>query len=80
MTLLGDGPIVDTTKNGENGPKLELLRNVLVFSNLVENAYLQGIKLLLCYFVSNSRFGSLLSIIPQVLKHCHTVHSIFSYI
>ena len=29
--LLGDGPIIDHTKNGENVPKLENVRNVLVF-------------------------------------------------
>ena len=40
MTLLGDGPIIDTTKNGENVPKLENVRNVLVFCNLVQNTYL----------------------------------------
>ena len=31
-------------------------------------------------FVSNSRFGSLLSIIPQALKYCDMVDSIFDYI
>ena len=35
MKLLGDGPIIDTTKNGENVPKLEIVRNVLVFCSLV---------------------------------------------
>ena len=40
MRLLGDGPIIDTTKNGENVPKLEIVRNVLVFCNLVQNIYL----------------------------------------
>ena len=40
MRLLGDGPIIDTTKNEENVPKLEIVRNVLVFCNLVENVYL----------------------------------------
>ena len=43
MRLLGDGPIIDTTKNGENVPKLEIVRNVLVFCNLVQNVYLQSI-------------------------------------
>ena len=67
MRLLGDGPIIDITKNGENVPKLEIVRNVLVFCNLVQNVYLQDSKLLFS-FVPNSRFGSLLSIKPQVLK------------
>ena len=77
MRLLGDGPIIDIT-NGENVPKLEIVRNVLVFYNLVENVYLQDSKLLFS-FVPNSRFGSLLSITPQVLKYCDTVDSIFDY-
>ena len=79
MRLLGVGPIIDATKNVENVPKLEILRNVLVFCNLVENVYLQDSKLLFS-FAPNSRFGSLLSITPQVLKYCDTVDSIFDYI
>ena len=79
MRLLRDGPIIDTTKNGENVPRLEIVRNDLVFCNLVENVYLQDSKLLFS-FVPNSRFGSLLSITPQVLKYCDTVDSIFDYI
>ena len=81
MTLLGvgDGPIIDTTKNGENVPRLEIVRKVLVFCNLVENVYLQNSKLLFS-FVPNCRFGSLLSITPQVLKYCNPVYSIFDYI
>ena len=47
MRLLGDGPIIDPTKNGENVPKLEIVRNLLVFCNLVENFYLQDSKFLL---------------------------------
>ena len=79
MRLLGDGPIIDTTKNGENIPRLKSVRNFLVFCNLVQNAYLQDNKLLFS-FVPNSRFGSLLSITPQVLKYCEIVDSIFDYI
>ena len=79
MRLLGDGPIIDTAKNGENVPRLEIVRSVLVFGNLVENVYLQDSKLLFS-FVPNSRFGNLLSITPQVLKYCDTVDSIFDYI
>ena len=79
MRLSGDGPVTDTTKNGENVPRLEIIRNVLVFFNLVENAYLQDSKLLFP-FVPNSGFGSLLSITQQVLKYCDTVDYIFDYI
>ena len=79
MRLLGDGPIIGRTKSSENVPKLEIVRNVLVFCNLVQNVYLQGSKLLFS-FVPNSRFGSLFSITPHVLKYCDTVDSIFDYI
>ena len=79
MRLLGHKPVTDTTKSGENVPKLEIVRNVLVFCNLVENAYLQDSKLLFS-FVPNSRFGSFLSITPQKLKYCGTVDSILDYI
>ena len=41
MRLLGDVPIIDSTNNIENVPKLEIVRNVLIFCNLVENVYLQ---------------------------------------
>ena len=44
MTLLGDGPIIGTTKNDENVPKLKIVRNFLVFCNLVEKVYLQDSK------------------------------------
>ena len=79
MRLLGDRPIIDTTKNRENVTKLEIVINVLVFCNLVENVYLQDGKLLFS-FVPNSRFGILHSITPQLLKYCDTVDSIFDYI
>ena len=44
MRLVGDGPIIDITKNSENVPKLEIVRNVLVVCNLVENVFLQDSK------------------------------------
>ena len=79
MRLLRDRPIIDTTKNGENVPGLEIVRNLLVFRNLVENVYLQDSKLLFS-FVPSSSFGSLLSITLQAIKYCDTVDSIFDYI
>ena len=79
MRLMGDGPIIDTTKNGENVPKLEIVRNVLALCNLVQNVYLQDSKLLFS-FDPKSRFGSLLSITLQVLKYCDTADYIFDYI
>ena len=79
MRLLGDGPIVDATKNGQKVPKLENVRNVLVICNLVQNTYLQESKLLFS-FAPNSKFGSLLSITLQELKYCETIDSIFDYV
>ena len=49
MRLLGDGLITDTSKNGENVAKLEIVRNVLVFCNLVHNVYIQDTKLLVSF-------------------------------
>ena len=49
MRLLGDGPIIDTSKNGENVPRLETVRNVLVFCGLVQNIYLQDSKSLFSF-------------------------------
>ena len=69
MRLLENGPIIDTTKNGVNVPRLENVRNILDFCNIVQNVYLQDSKLLFS-FIPNSRFGSLLPITPQVLKYC----------
>ena len=46
MRLLGDGPIIGTINTCENIPNLEIVRNVLVFCNLVQNVYLQDSKLL----------------------------------
>ena len=79
IRLIGDGPIIDTTKYDENVPNLEIVRNVLVFCNLVENAFLQDSKSLFS-FVPNYKFGSLLSITTQVLKYCDTVDPVFDYI
>ena len=34
MALLGDGPIVDTNKNGKNVPELEKVSSVLLHCNV----------------------------------------------
>ena len=78
MALLGDGPIIDTDKNGKNVPKLEQVRSVLLHCNVVHNSYLQNSKLLYT-FVPNNAFGLLLSISPKVLKQSKTTDSIFDY-
>ena len=64
MALLGDGPIVDTNKNGKNVPELEKVHSVLLHCNLVNNNCLQNSKLLYT-FVPNNTFGQLLSIKPR---------------
>ena len=46
MALLGDGPIVDRDKNGQNVPELEQVDSVLLHCNVVHNDYLQNSKLL----------------------------------
>ena len=79
IALLGDGPIVDTNKNGKNVPGLEKVHSVLLQCNLVHNDYLQNSKLLYT-FVPNNAFDQLLSIQPQELMRSKTTNSIFDYI
>ena len=46
MRLLGDGPVIDTDKNGNNVPELVNLESVLLHCNVAHNDYLQNSKLL----------------------------------
>ena len=66
MKLLGDGPIIDKDKNGDNVPELEQVDSVLVHCNVVHNDYLQNSKSLYT-FVPDKDFGQLLSIQPKAL-------------
>ena len=50
-------------KNGENVPHLEITEVVLVHCNIVNNDYQQDSRVL-CMFVPNEPFGSLLEISP----------------
>ena len=50
-------------KNGKNVPHLEIREVVLVDCNIVNNDYQQGSRVL-CTFVPNKPFGSLLEISP----------------
>ena len=79
MRLLGDGPIADTDKNGENVPRLEQVRFVLLHCNVVRNDHLQNSKLLYA-FVPSDDFGKLLFVEPKVLKQSKTTDSVFDYI
>ena len=59
MKLLGDGPIIDKDKNGDNVPELEQVHSVLIHCNVVHNDYLQNSKLLYTS-VPEKSFGLLL--------------------
>ena len=62
MKLLGSTECkITKDKNGENVPHLEIVGLVLVHCNLVNNDYQQDSRIL-CTFVPNKPFGSLLEI------------------
>ena len=52
-------------KNGENVPHLEITEVVLIHCNTVNNGYQQGLRVL-CTFVPNKLFGSLLKILKKM--------------
>ena len=79
MRLLGDAPVIDKDKNGENVPRLEQVRFVLLRCNVVRNDHLQNSKLLYT-FVSSDDFGKLLFIEPKLLKQSKSTDSVFDYI
>ena len=64
MKLLGSTESkITKDKNGENVPRLEIVKLVLVHCNLVNNDYQQDSRILYT-FVPNKPFGSLLEISP----------------
>ena len=64
MKLLGSTENkITKDKNGENVPHLEITEVVLVHCNIVNNDYQQDSRVL-CHFVTNKPFGSLLEISP----------------
>ena len=79
MKLLGDGPTIDTNKNGDNVPELENVHSVLVRCNVVHNDYLQNSKLLYT-FVPDKGFGQLLSVQLKTLMQSKTTDFIFDHI
>ena len=79
MRLLGDGPLVDANKNGQNVPELEIVHLVLIHVNVVHNDYLQNSKLLYS-FVPEKSFGELLVIEPKALIQSKMTDSVFDYI
>ena len=71
--------VVDKDKNGENIPKLESAKVILVHFNLVKNDYQHTSKVLFT-FVPNKKFGQLLNISPHVFTMMNTVNTEFSYV
>ena len=66
MALLGDGPIIDKNKDGDNLPQIEQVHSVLVHCNVVQNNYQQNSKLLYA-FVPDKQYGQLL--VVDYLSH-----------
>ena len=79
MKLLGDGPVLDKDKNGDNVPGLEQVHFVLVHCSVVQNHYLQNSKLLYT-FAPDKSFGQLLVLEPKALIQSKTTDSVFDYI
>ena len=64
MKLLGSTKNkITKDKNGENVPHLEITEIVLIHCDIVNNDYQQESRVL-CTFVPNKQFGSLLEISP----------------
>ena len=80
MKLLGSTKdTIDVDRNSENVPKLESVEVVLVHCNLVNNSYQQHSSVLFT-FVSNKRYGQLISISPHSLIFLKTMNTDFSEI
>ena len=80
MQLLGSSKkVIDKNKNRELVPKLETVEVVLVHCNLVNNNYQQASKVLFT-FVSNKRFGQLITITPHSPTMLKITNAEFSFI
>ena len=79
MKLLGDSPVIDKNKNGDNMPELEQVDSALILCNVVHNDYLQKSKLLYSFVPDNS-FGQLLVTEPKALIQSKTTDFVFDYI
>ena len=77
MKLLGGTKKdVDQDKDGEDVPKLESVEVVSVHCNLVNNNYLQALKVLFT-FMPNKQFGQLINIAPHSLIMLSTKNTEF---
>ena len=80
MELLGNTKnTIDADKNSENIPRLENVEVDLVHSNLVNNSYLQALRVLFT-FVPNKQYGQLISVSPHTLIFLKTMNTEFSEI
>ena len=80
MKLLGSSESeITKDENGENVPDLEIVQLVLIHCNLVNNNYQQNSRIL-CIFVPNKAFGSLLEISPPNHIFLKTFNSEFQEI
>ena len=80
MRLLGSlTDTIDGDKNSELVRKLESVNLVLVHCNLVNNSYQQASKVLFT-FVSNKKYGQLITVSPETLIMLKTVNTEFSFI
>ena len=64
---------------GEDVPKLESVKIVLMHCNLVNNSYQQAYKVLFT-FVPNKKFGQLITISPHLLTMIKTTNAEFESI
>ena len=79
MRLLGSSSnTIDGDENIELVPKLESVDLVLVHCNLVNNSYQQASKVLFT-FVSNKKYGQLITVSPETLIMLKT-YTEFSFI
>ena len=77
MKLLGSTKKdADKDKDGENEPKLESVKVVLLHCNLVKNDYQHTLKVLFT-FVLNRQFGELINVSPHFLTMMNNVNTEF---
>ena len=80
MALLGSSSnTIESDKDGELVPKLEVVEVVLVHCNLVNNSYQQASKVLFT-FVPNKQFSQLITVKSHSLTMLKTINAEFSFI
>ena len=70
---------ITKNKNGENVPHLEITEVVLIHCNIINKDYQQDSRVL-CTFLPNKPFGSLLEISPTYFISLKTFYSEFQVI